>query len=109
MPLPRLIASAKRPPSRTAFWIFAITRRWSSDHASWYTSGKYVSQKRRKSSLQASRRAGSATGGSSPMSRPEAERSACRWAAASRCAEYPPGADADASAAAFLRSTSQAM
>ena len=49
LPLPRDIARAKSPPSRTDFWIFSMALKWSSDHSSWYTSGKYVSQKSLKS------------------------------------------------------------
>ena len=76
LPLPRAIASAKSPPSRTDFWSFSIARRWSSDHSRLYTSGKYVSQNFRRSKRHDSFLSGSTTSGSSPMSRPWSDSSA---------------------------------
>src|SRR4051812_16457975 len=72
-PLPLGIAVAKSPPLSTDSSICAMTFRWSSDHSSVKVWGKYASQKARKPPAEADFRASSATGGISPMSRPEAD------------------------------------
>ena len=70
LPLPRGMASAKRPPPRTLRWMRSMTRRWSLLHSSANFAGKYVSRKSRRSRRHRSRRAGSTTAGMAPMSRP---------------------------------------
>jgi hypothetical protein len=53
LPEPRGIAIANRPPRSTACSILAITFKWSGDHGRWNVSGKYESQKKRKSDAPA--------------------------------------------------------
>jgi len=51
-PEPRGMAIANRPPRSTACSIFAMTLRWSGDHGRENVSGKYCSQKKRKSEAE---------------------------------------------------------
>jgi len=83
LPLPRGMAIANSPPRNTAVSILAITFRWSLDHGRLKVSGKYASQKNRKSVAALALRCESTTSGISPMSRPMADSSALRARAAS--------------------------
>ncbi len=83
LPLPRGIAIANSPPRSTACSILAITFRVIGPTTGrWNVSGKYESQKNRKSAAAFALRSGFTTSGNSPMSRPASASAIARCARA---------------------------